>query len=880
MVEMSEHAASRVSAKMIAPRRLSLDSITDRRSIRQAMSYVDHDLKRSVTTSPSSTGITTTPISTNIIAAANSETLKSHSVTPTGLELLAHAVEYLNALESSGSQLPSDLFRDVGDPLPVKKHCQISEWSLVQSSPVASVASSHQSLGLSQKGDCKTTTTFVGSSMSETCSSLELHGSLSSSLDVLSVPPPPSSPLSTSGQLLAANNRNKIAASVCRSTLTSSITDEPPRLVVTLGKYKKDSPAINTGGSLVCTRTTQVPVNKLCWMTVPTSLLTPGCVLFGSSNSSPAVNLTPVNGDSPSTISANLTQVCVQTAPESLATEPPRPTGSNGLVYLKPMLQLIQSSQMGSGNSLTSNSVFCAQLHPVSLLPTVMSLPDSLPAAQFHLVTNSVCRTNESVTHTVQSIWKPLSSTVTTIQQSALSTGLTGSPSTNQPARLLEGKTEGSLFTTDVPPSLDNTDHFASRELTAKESDVKQSESVGIHMCSAGALNPGLSSAVEKQILSSDTREYPTPDGCLNPDALDKTRLKRKPPPLDLTSAAVDLDYDRSLEENTENCPRQYGSFDGVNSSNGTMKTGAVRRPFSANSVNRCAKRKLDQACETWMSLVNFRRRFSHLPQFIPNELPFLQRSVVNPELLETTSLLQHCSKRTRTYKSNRSASTSPAVAPTLSIEKGCADNGSADMCPRDLEKSPPCDTTGSAFFGPDFTQSLVYTVPGRENQSVPRTPLTADKGERNNTSSSVSPWSNDSTPTSGKPFAAKRMLPIAPKPPHNFTTAHRRINQHLALTRKLTPTKTHLAIRRKLVLDLFQEHGLFPSVSTTISFQQRHLLHFPNRQTLQLKIREMRQRIMQSASKQYPNESCRRGHLLSHHSELSEVGQQSGTCN
>ncbi|KAF6768070.1 hypothetical protein AHF37_03320 [Paragonimus kellicotti] len=894
MAEIDEHPASRVSGKMIAPRRLSLDSIPDRRSIGQAVSYVDRGLKRSITTVPFCTGTSITSISTNIIANANSETLKNHSVTPTGLELLAHAVEYLNALESSGSQLPSDLFRDVGDPLPVKKHCQSSEWSLVQSTPVVSVAYS-QSFGLSQMDDCRTTTTFVRSSMSQPFSSLELHGSLSSSPDVLSVPPPPSSPLSTSGQLLAANNQNEIAASVCRPALTTTITDDLPRLVVTLGRYKKDSSSVNTGGSLLCTHTTQVPMNKLCWMTVPTSFLTPGCVLFGSPSSPPAVNLTPVNGDSSSTVPTNLTQVCVQTAPEGLANEPLRPAESNGLVYLKPVLQLIQSSQMGSGNSLTSNSVFCAQLHPVNLLPSVMSLPGSLPAAQFHLVSNSVCRTNEGVTSTVQSISKPLSSTITTSQQPALSTGLTGNPPTNPPPRPLEEKTGSSLFTTDVPPSLGNTDHLAPSELTTKEAEVKQSGSVGTHMCPARALNPDPSSTTEKQILSNDIRECPTPDGIPNPNVLDKTCLQRKPPPLDLTSAAIDFDYDRSLEENTENCPRQYGSSDGVNSLNrDTMKTNAVRRPFSASSVNRCAKRKLDQTCETWMSLVNFRKRFSHLPQFIPNELPFLQRSLVSPKLLETTSLLRHCSKRTRTYTSNNShtqesprglsSSTSPTVVPTLSIVKNCADHCSADICSCDPLKSPPYDTTGNAFFGPDFNQSLVYMVPGRENQPVPRTPLTADESERSDTSSvkrsPVSPGSSDSIPTSGKLVAAKRMLPIAPKPPHNFTTVHRRLSQHLTLTRKLTPTKTHLAIRRKLVLDLFQEHGLFPPVSTTISFQQRHLLHFPNRQTLQLKIREMRQRIMQSASKQYPNESCRRGHLLSHHSELSEVGQQSGTCN
>ncbi|KAA3674616.1 uncharacterized protein DEA37_0006293 [Paragonimus westermani] len=294
------------------------------------------------------------------------------------------------------------------------------------------------------------------------------------------------------------------------------------------------------------------------------------------------------------------------------------------------------------------------------------------------------------------------------------------------------------------------------------------------------------------------------------------------------------------------------------------------------------------------MSLVNFRGRFSHLPQFKPNELPSLQRPVVNPKLFETTSLLQHCSKRTRTYKSNKSsaqelprrlsASISPNAISMMSFVKDYSDHHSADMCSHDPEKRSPCDITDDVFFGPDFTQNLVRMVPGRENQSVSSTPLTADGGEQSDATSvkqvSMSPRSSDAIHTSGRFVAMRRMPPIAPKSPHNFTTTHRRINQHLTFTRKLTPTKTHLAIRRKLVLDLFQEHGLFPPVSTTISFQQRHLLHFPNRQTLQLKIREMRQRIMQSASKQYPNESCRRGHLLLHHSELSDVGQQSGTCN
>uniref|UniRef100_A0A1A9X434 Protein capicua homolog-like C-terminal tri-helical domain-containing protein n=1 Tax=Glossina brevipalpis TaxID=37001 RepID=A0A1A9X434_9MUSC len=50
---------------------------------------------------------------------------------------------------------------------------------------------------------------------------------------------------------------------------------------------------------------------------------------------------------------------------------------------------------------------------------------------------------------------------------------------------------------------------------------------------------------------------------------------------------------------------------------------------------------------------------------------------------------------------------------------------------------------------------------------------------------------------------------------------------------------------RRNLVLQLFSEHGLFPSAQATIAFQTKHIDVFPRRQDLQLKIREVRQKQM-----------------------------------
>lgn len=50
---------------------------------------------------------------------------------------------------------------------------------------------------------------------------------------------------------------------------------------------------------------------------------------------------------------------------------------------------------------------------------------------------------------------------------------------------------------------------------------------------------------------------------------------------------------------------------------------------------------------------------------------------------------------------------------------------------------------------------------------------------------------------------------------------------------------------RRNLVMQLFQEHGMFPSSQATNNFQLAHSDIFQNKQQLQLKIREVRQKYM-----------------------------------
>ena len=62
------------------------------------------------------------------------------------------------------------------------------------------------------------------------------------------------------------------------------------------------------------------------------------------------------------------------------------------------------------------------------------------------------------------------------------------------------------------------------------------------------------------------------------------------------------------------------------------------------------------------------------------------------------------------------------------------------------------------------------------------------------------------------------------------------------SITSSLRKTLDH---RRHLVMMLFQEHGLFPTNQATSTFQAKHSDVFPTKLCLQLKIREVRQKMM-----------------------------------
>ncbi|KAH8330869.1 hypothetical protein KR067_008365 [Drosophila pandora] len=110
---------------------------------------------------------------------------------------------------------------------------------------------------------------------------------------------------------------------------------------------------------------------------------------------------------------------------------------------------------------------------------------------------------------------------------------------------------------------------------------------------------------------------------------------------------------------------------------------------------------------------------------------------------------------------------------------------------------APP--TTTQRFFGPDFTNELKELESSDQTGRSPRTPKTPLQSARSDASEK----------------------------------GHRKV----------------LETRRNLVMKLFAEYGNFPSAQATIAFQIRHIDVFPRKQDLQLKIREVRQKLLGQAS-------------------------------
>lgn len=195
-------------------------------------------------------------------------------------------------------------------------------------------------------------------------------------------------------------------------------------------------------------------------------------------------------------------------------------------------------------------------------------------------------------------------------------------------------------------------------------------------------------------------------------------------------------------------------------------------------------KRAVDDGMDRVLEEVNFNAQFAKLPEFKPEESPSGATSLPSSPFVQTY--------RKRPKATGPEAEECEAVA----SPSGRMPKSSPVGTPRTPKTGSKLE--GTTFFGPTFNLDALVDVGGRNDaldggdMGSPRTPKTPADGEKS----------------------------------------------HSSLRRTLEQ-------RRQLVMQLFSEEGWFPSAQATAAFQQRHRDVFNNKNTLQLKIREVRQKLM-----------------------------------
>ncbi|KHJ43765.1 HMG box [Trichuris suis] len=218
------------------------------------------------------------------------------------------------------------------------------------------------------------------------------------------------------------------------------------------------------------------------------------------------------------------------------------------------------------------------------------------------------------------------------------------------------------------------------------------------------------------------------------------------------------------------------------------------------------------------------------------------------------------------------STSTSPQEK-SCNAEQPC--KGDSAECPKAVFKRQDSNmdrVLSVVNFGEKFAQLPEFDPDEREGASVPSTPLQIVKTYFDKQKQSGAGPSSESDQTAQ---TSPSMSKSAPKTPNrrtgnfffgaNFSLdtlvdpALRRSenneSESPSLCSPMTPldgwnrsnSRKLLDERRRLVMELFEKEGMFPSAQATSQFQMIHSEVFPAKQILQLKIREVRQKVMAS---------------------------------
>ncbi|XP_076636085.1 putative transcription factor capicua isoform X1 [Colletes latitarsis] len=211
-------------------------------------------------------------------------------------------------------------------------------------------------------------------------------------------------------------------------------------------------------------------------------------------------------------------------------------------------------------------------------------------------------------------------------------------------------------------------------------------------------------------------------------------------------------------------------------------------------------KKNVEDGMDRVLEQVNFQEKFSSLPEFKPEDIQ--SPSAIS---ISTAGSSGHGSVVTTGLQSSmqmqsyRKKSAQGPHRPTMN-EDDIESDASVSATPKSTSS---VKLTGNTFFGPDFNVDAYRTasdIVGDVDANSPRTPKTPGGGAVN--SVGIGRSENE--------------------------RGHRKV----------------LEQRRLLVMQLFQENGYFPSTQATTAFQTKHSDIFPNKSSLQLKIREVRQKL------------------------------------
>ncbi|KAL0123954.1 hypothetical protein PUN28_006048 [Cardiocondyla obscurior] len=212
-------------------------------------------------------------------------------------------------------------------------------------------------------------------------------------------------------------------------------------------------------------------------------------------------------------------------------------------------------------------------------------------------------------------------------------------------------------------------------------------------------------------------------------------------------------------------------------------------------------KKNVEDGMDRVLEQVNFQEKFSSLPEFKPEDIQSPSAISIN-----TPGSSSHSSAASILHPQTpmqmpgyRKKSTQGPHRPTMNEDEIDSDTP-ISATPKSTSS---VKLTGTTFFGPDFN---------------------VDAYRANNDLIDVDA-SSPRTPKTPGSSAGNTVLGIGRS---DNERGHRKI----------------LEQRRQLVMQLFQEHGYFPTAQATTTFQLKHVDIFPTKTSLQLKIREVRQKL------------------------------------